>query len=305
MYISAKTVCKGVISMKEMYFNIYPHLDKLHIGIKRMMPGEQLNMNFHLHKFSEIAIVLKADANSAHWAEGRNSHIRRGDILLLHPGKVHAYENTAGVSLVNLLYYADQLPLPTLDAAELQLFRHFTDPALNLYSPEKPVCHLEEKELLEVEKLTKDLEKELISGKPGSRLCAFGLFIAILVYIFRPGGESCIAQNYEATASTALNYLNNNCTENINIGELAKMCSLSQRSFFRKFRELTGYSPGEYQLMKKLELAEHLLVTTRMPLKQIAHSCGFCDSNYLNKMFAKRYGSAPGAFRRKNQIRSV
>ena len=73
---------------------------------------------------------------------------------------------------------------------------------------------------------------------------------------------------------------------------------MSNRVFFRRFREQTGMSPREYLHKKRLALAEELLRRSDRSIAQIAEECGFCDSNHLTKLFTASYGRAPRIFRK-------
>ena len=130
-----------MISNYQLSGNIY--LPYLRIAIKRMASGESVPLRFHTHDATEIAIVLES-GGTLHWAQ-RNSHeLQRGDILLLVPGVTHAYENCEKLQLVNILYNAEQLPLPPLDGNTLQMYSSFTDPSIVSPHPEKPLLHLNE-----------------------------------------------------------------------------------------------------------------------------------------------------------------
>lgn len=283
--------------MKTLLFQQQPlHLEKLRIALTRIGYGKNRDMNFHEHKFSEAAIILSS-TDTVHWADGRSAPLMRGDVILMHPGSVHAYEHTGHLALVNLIYNADQLPLPHLDGGELRRFCFFLDPTCREASPEKPIVHLDEKTLSSVESLMVQLEHELNGNAPGKHLCAFGLFVAILVRLCRAGGRASQSE-YVSAAVPALHYLNLHCRENVSVDQLARLCCLSRTHFFRRFRELAGCSPREYQRQKRLELAESLLRTTGERLDYIAYYCGFCDSNHLIRHFSRRYGISPGVFRK-------
>ena len=78
---------------------------------------------------------------------------------------------------------------------------------------------------------------------------------------------------------------------------LASMCHLSIRTFYRHFKKLTGYSPKDYLLRKRLEYAHQMLSTTTSSLKDIAKACGFCDTSHFIAMFTKTYDTPPGKYR--------
>ena len=282
--------------MRKILLGRNPHLDSLRMGYRHMRPGQSLHMRIHRHDCSEIVVILH-DGGATHWADGKPCALARGDILLMHPGSSHMYGDPDQLELVNLLYEAEQLPLPPLDGAEMKLFRAFCDPHWRSPAPERPLVHLDDRAMAEVEVLLGLLEPEFASEAPGRHLCAFGLFVALLVHLSRAGGR---AEHGEllVSAMRALHFLNLHFQEKISVEQLMKMCHLSRAGLFRHFRALTGYSPLEYQRQKRLELAETLLRTTEQDLNTVATACGFCDSNHLTRLFTRRYKAAPGRYRK-------
>lgn len=84
---------------------------------------------------------------------------------------------------------------------------------------------------------------------------------------------------------------------NFRIEQLAKLCHMSLSSFKRAFKKEFNDSPQNYILSKKLEKAKELLVITELPVGQIAYDSGFDDPLYFSRLFKKRTGTSPSAFR--------
>lgn len=81
--------------------------------------------------------------------------------------------------------------------------------------------------------------------------------------------------------------------ETISMGELARMCGLSQ-SYFRKiFREVTNDTPKSYIESLKFEKAKELIMTGEYNISEIAGMCGFSNDSYFCKKFRERFGMSP------------
>lgn len=283
--------------MLRISLNEFFHLEKLEIGVKRVNFGENRDMNVHDHTFSELAVILQAEG-AEHWVERRSVPVKRGDILLIHPGIFHAYRHTKKLELVNLLYEPDKLPLPQLDGGGMKLFRFLVSSReRNAPAPEQPLVHLAEADLGKLDRLIRNLEDELRGNALGKHLFAFSLFLGILSLLGRAGG-SIQYSDPEGSATAALSYINLNFRKKIQIAHLARISCLSERGLFRRFRELTGYTPIGYRKMKQLERAEVLLRNTERSIVQIAAECGFSDSNHLVKAFSAHHGRPPARYRR-------
>lgn len=63
------------------------------------------------------------------------------------------------------------------------------------------------------------------------------------------------------------------------------------------FKKYTGSSVAQFLLETRLEKAKELLLTTDAKIYKIAQDVGFYDDKYFIRVFAKEFGTTPGAFR--------
>ena len=85
--------------------------------------------------------------------------------------------------------------------------------------------------------------------------------------------------------------------EPLAVPALAEMASLSQNYLARVFRLRYGMTIPHFILLRRIELARHLLATSKASVKQIAHEAGLPDVQHFNKQFRRLVGSSPTAFR--------
>lgn len=86
----------------------------------------------------------------------------------------------------------------------------------------------------------------------------------------------------------------------LDIDKLAKKFGFSRASFYTKFKELTGYSPGVYRELRKLRQAEQRLLQTNANIAQIAYQSGYNNPLYFSMRFRKYYGVSPKNYRQKH-----
>ena len=99
-----------------------------------------------------------------------------------------------------------------------------------------------------------------------------------------------------------LTQINNNKNTPISI---KKICSSENYcySYIRKlFREYTGYSPENYYILLKIDSAKELLIYTNLRIKEIAAAIGYDDSLYFSRLFKKKTGVSPLAYKAKTEI---
>jgi len=71
-------------------------------------------------------------------------------------------------------------------------------------------------------------------------------------------------------------------------------------SWFRKvFKQYTGLPPAQYQMQIRLQKAQELLASSSLTVKEIAYQLGFNSRFYFTRLFTKKTGITPTAFRAK------
>lgn len=88
------------------------------------------------------------------------------------------------------------------------------------------------------------------------------------------------------------------------IGELVKLSGLPKRTFDRRFRSATGYSPLGYIQSLRVEEAKQQLETSSDPIERIAQLVGYEDTASFRRLFRRLVGMTPGDYRRKFQVPS-
>lgn len=83
------------------------------------------------------------------------------------------------------------------------------------------------------------------------------------------------------------------------IGAMAAAVGMSERTFLRRFKALTGTTPGEWLRDERLRRARELLETTLQPVETIAVASGFGCAASLRHHFRERLGTSPVAYRRR------
>lgn len=96
----------------------------------------------------------------------------------------------------------------------------------------------------------------------------------------------------------ALTYIHQNYEKEISVPFLAGLVHLSLSRFRILFREATGLSPLEYLLVLRLNHARQLMLQTESSIGEIARAVGYEDQLYFSRIFKRRTGLSPSAYRR-------
>ena len=103
--------------------------------------------------------------------------------------------------------------------------------------------------------------------------------------------------NHRISVCRATTYINDNATEPISLAQLSQVAGMSAFHFSRKFKAITGVSPHQYILMKRIEQSKALLAASERPIAHIAIECGFSSQAHFSVAFKNRVGFSPRRYR--------
>lgn len=80
--------------------------------------------------------------------------------------------------------------------------------------------------------------------------------------------------------------------------ELAREAAMSERTFLRRFRDMTGTTPAEWLQEERLSQAKVQLESTSVPIDLIAAAVGYGTAATMRAQFRRRLGVSPSDYRR-------
>ncbi len=92
-------------------------------------------------------------------------------------------------------------------------------------------------------------------------------------------------------------YINSHFSENISLDRLCETFNCSKTTLLTSYKKVYGVTVYKYLSDLRLTTACELLSDSRYSIGDIATRCGFPDQCYFSKVFAKRYGIPPSAYR--------
>jgi len=94
-------------------------------------------------------------------------------------------------------------------------------------------------------------------------------------------------------------------TESLSLTAIAREIGAHPVQLARGFRKYYGYSVGEYVRKLRVDHAYHQLVSSELPVVDIALGNGFCDQAHFCRTFKRLTGMNPTALRASQRIRSA
>jgi AraC family transcriptional activator FtrA len=85
--------------------------------------------------------------------------------------------------------------------------------------------------------------------------------------------------------------------EHATIADLARQVGMSRRTFLRRFKAGTGLTPGAWLASVRLARARQLLVSSKLPLEEVAATCGLGSLANLRHHFRRQVKVSPSVYR--------
>lgn len=83
------------------------------------------------------------------------------------------------------------------------------------------------------------------------------------------------------------------------VGHMIARSGLPRRTFDRRFRAATGYSPTDYVLSLRVEEAKQCLEMEGRSVDAVAEAVGYSDTRAFRRLFKKMTGLSPAEYRRR------
>ena len=256
----------------------------------------------HLHDFTELVLVIEGSAR--HDFDGASTPIRTGDCFLVEPGRQHAYLDTNGLRLVNILVRAS-----FMERFYPMLSGHPGYALLRLCATSRGQrwrhAHLSQEELDTCMCFVDDMAREWRGMQTGRTAMLTGmlleLFVRLCRLIYSPGGA--VGDQTAPWLEKVLGHMERHFSENVQMRQLRRIAGMSERSFQRHFKTAVGLTPLRYVLHLRIANACRLLREERRPASEVASLCGITDCAYFSRLFKKLTGVSPIRYARAGRER--
>ena len=99
----------------------------------------------------------------------------------------------------------------------------------------------------------------------------------------------------------AIHYIQDNYSENINLGEILNLTNYSKSHFIRLFKDSTGMNVSEYINKYRIEKACLDLIYTNNNITEIATATGFNNIQYFSRKFKEYMKCTPKQYQKKKK----
>ena len=277
------------------------HEDGFPIVVERRDPQEPFGL--HAHEFSEMVIIT--GGKGVHITGEDSYELRTGDTFVIGGTRPHDYLNMEQLSLINVLFDVNDLPMSFSDLQSLPGYHAlFTlEPAWRKRHSFNSRLRLSPSELVEAIHLVDQLEQELLDRSPGFGVMATTTLLQLATFLSRCYSRSRHSDSKSLLrVATAISHIERNYADPITLDELIAISGMSRRSFLRTFEATMGYPPITYLIRLRVLHAGKLLQQSERSITEIAMAVGFSDSNYFSRKFRAVLGSSPREYQNKRTV---
>lgn len=218
---------------------------------------------------------------------GQNKYsVGAGDILIYNSGVVHDEVSDPKAKIKSYCLGIDQLKLPGLnlnclisdgDSPVLKAVTHFT------------LIH----------SIFSTIYNELYYENEGAEETCHHLTQALIGLLLQLSKQNARIkkENEQMIGERIKNYIDENYNIEITLTSISEALNISSYYMSHVFKKMTGYSPIQYIMRRRIGEAQTLLITTNHSITMIANIVGYDNSSYFNKIFTKSVGMSPKGYR--------
>lgn len=115
--------------------------------------------------------------------------------------------------------------------------------------------------------------------------------------------KKVIFNSKEEYVKNAVGYIEKNFSGKLSISEVVKYVGLNRSYFGVIFKEIMGISPIDYLVNYRIDRAKKYLSDDSMSIGDVARSVGYEDPLAFSKIFKRKVGISPEAFRKEKKER--
>ena len=255
-------------------------------------PKKQFHIPVHWHDEVELIYVKKGNLTIS--IEGKIFHAGSEDLFCVNSGELHFMEcDDMSVEYYTILFPLEFISFQTDDLIEKEVFLPLRQK--QMFFP----TILEKEKGQEIIKWIEPLIQTNEEKRAAYQLRTRITLLEMVEYLLRE--ESFCMSDY-VTDSTLqrdlIAFVQKHYTEKISLAMLAEEFHLSEKYISWYFKEHFAISFMQYVLHLRMSKAKDMLVTTDVPVTEVALSCGYLSVNLFIRNFKECYGITPLQYRK-------
>lgn len=245
----------------------------------------------------EIIYIKKGRGNVT--LDFDNHYVEYGDIIIVLPGQMHGISRLGDYTMEyeNIIFAPEMLMSVTQDTLSEEFFTPFMSGKItfnHIISKDNPNYNNISGCLNRADKIGENFPR-------GYKLAIKGVLYEFFYELY----QVCSLEAPDKSNKNIdrikdiVKYIETNYDKPISIAEIAGVTGFSESHFMKFFKTIMGTSFVDYLNDYRLSMASRMLVSSDDKIIDIAAHCGYDNLSYFNRIFKKKYGITPSAYRRK------
>ena len=263
--------------------------DDYNLPIRLIRFEGDIGQPVHKHWHNSLEIVLPMCGGEYAWVDGRYYKLYQENMmpLIINSRSIHAFESGC--------------PKPYIGLALLINYQFLKDiyPEIDhIYfkQPDEEVGMLIKKQLFLINEYyeTESIHKDLLIT---SALFHLIYLLAEHLSVDKKDKVELKSEKNKHRITSIINYIDKNYQEDLTIEQLSEVFHLSEGHLSKLFKENLGMTIKAYISQTRAKEVRNALLTSDLPLIDIAIMCGFPNVKSMNKVFKDLYHCTPNQFR--------
>ena len=252
----------------------------------------------HYHNYIEILYGISCNVDV--WVNDESFNLHDGDLIIINSGETHAVRSE---SSNNSYYVIKFFPEVLKNDAQFPQESKFLIPMVENEFSFRRFIPKDEIIKTNINAIIKQIYEEWDKSEFGYEMALRGgslMLYAQLTRIWQKCSDRF--EIYDETTKTIIESASFSAAHfsEITEEEMAERCCMSYSYFSRMFKKVMKKSFTSYINEQRINHARRLLLTTRIPITQIAQDCGFSSSSHFIYNFRKKTGFSPLEYRKNN-----
>ncbi|MBO5340100.1 MAG: helix-turn-helix domain-containing protein [Oscillospiraceae bacterium] len=241
-----------------------------------IVQGESVARGVFKDRFSH-AFVCKLSGSSTYHFEGRALELKAGELLYIPKGSSYTVMRSSQEESCYVLMNFDAVV------------------------PEAVPRNYDLEGFGDVRLLHGELARLWLLGDRAERYKCISVFYNVLSFLTKKENVGYAETKRSGLIRPAVEHLHANLFDcSLRVGELHRLCGVSDTYFRRIFKAVYGVTPQEYVTNKRLAQAAAIMSGGELhSIQQAALAVGYSDPLYFSRVFARRYGRCPTEYIRR------
>lgn len=254
---------------------------------------ERVPVHPHRHNYYEIFLFEKG--GGTHMIDFKDYAVHDKGVHLVRPGTVHLLKRDKKSKGTVILFSPEVFPIVT-DEHIKALFAFFDDPLLQPVA----VCETGFEKLMMLGQLLHDEKNGHLQGQTLNAYIQ-SLMSAFLLTVKTYFKEEHHNKQDRKVVSDFKRLVNEHFTEGMHPRQYADKLYISEKTLARAVKDALNTTPAEIIKERLLLEACRILISSDMPIKEIAYELQFADPAYFTRVFRAAKGMSPNEYREQMQ----